>query len=113
MTRLLVCGGRNYDNFDTVSKVLMAHLPEIECVIQGGAMGADAQAREWCDLTGVPCITYAADWKSHGKAAGPIRNQQMLDQGKPDLVIAFPGGKGTEDMCRRAIRAGIKVEHIT
>ena len=47
-----------------------------------------------------------ADWTKHGKAAGPIRNQKMLDE-CPDLVVAFPGGKGTADMVRRAMKAGI------
>jgi hypothetical protein len=42
------------------------------------------------------------DWKTHGKAGGPIRNQMMLDDYKPQVVIAFPGGSGTADMVRRA-----------
>jgi hypothetical protein len=52
---------------------------------------------------------YKAEWDKHGRAAGPIRNQQMLDDGKPDLVLAFAGGRGTDDMCRRAREAGIEV----
>lgn len=55
---------------------------------------------------------FPADWKTHGKAAGFIRNQQMLDEGKPDLVVAFPGGRGTADMISRAKKAGVKVIEV-
>ena len=48
------------------------------------------------------------DWKKYGKKAGPLRNQQMLEEGKPDLVVAFPGGNGTADMVRRAKKANIE-----
>ena len=51
-------------------------------------------------------------WEKHGKAAGPIRNQFMLEQEKPDLVIAFDGGRGTADMMRRSRRAGVDTIHI-
>ena len=54
-------------------------------------------------------MEYPAPWKRFGPSAGGIRNQQMLDEGKPDLVVAFPGGKGTADMVRRAENAGVKV----
>lgn len=60
----------------------------------------------------VPVRVFKADWDKHGKAAGPIRNQQMLDEGKPDLVLAFAGGKGTDDMCRRARAAGVEVRRF-
>ena len=51
---------------------------------------------------------FPADWKVRGRAAGHIRNQQMLDEGRPHLVVAFPGGRGTADMVRRARAAGIE-----
>lgn len=112
--RVLVCGGRDYRDRDYVFSVL-SHLRlkhgEIT-VIQGGATGADQHARDWC--FGSPgkahLINEPADWKKHGKAAGPMRNQRMLDEHKPDLVIAFPGGAGTADMVRRAKAAGVKLE---
>jgi hypothetical protein len=69
-------------------------------------------AGEWADVFGVPFRIFPANWKKHGRAAGPMRNQQMLDEGKPDLVIAFPGGSGTADMVRRAKAAGVPVETV-
>ena len=56
----------------------------------------------------IPAVAFPADWQKHGKRAGPIRNALMLAEGKPDLVIGFAGGKGTDDMLRKAFRSGVK-----
>lgn len=108
--RVLVCGGRNYRDYETLSRALSEIKPRL--VIDGGARGADWMASSWALENGVLSRTYRADWNAHGKAAGPIRNQRMLDEGKPDLVVAFPGGRGTADMVRRARQAGIPVQEI-
>jgi len=53
-----------------------------------------------------------ANWAGLGRKAGPIRNQEMLDQGRPNMVVAFPGGRGTADMVRRARGAGVEVIEV-
>jgi hypothetical protein len=115
--RLLVCGGRTYGlhNLDEAATLYAAlsaihEATPITAIIEGGARGADCLAREWGREHGVKVVTVPADWATHGKAAGPIRNQRMIDDFKPDLVLAFAGGKGTSDMVRRAERAGIAVK---
>jgi hypothetical protein len=111
--RVLVCGGREYDDWGKVLWALAPYdAPGHTTIIQGGAKGADFLARVWAKWNGVSCEEYPADWKTYGKAAGSIRNQQMLDEGKPDLVIAFPGGTGTADMVSRAKKAGVEVIEI-
>ena len=105
--RLLVCGGRGYDNWPVVRRELDANQP-VAFLIHGGASGADRLAGKWADVNGVPTIVFPANWRQ-GKKAGPMRNQLMIDEGKPDLVIAFPGGRGTDDMVRRARAAGVHV----
>ena len=113
--RVLVCGGRDYDN----GPLLFHELDELRkvcgylVIIQGGAKGADQFARQWAWRNRSECITEAADWEAHGKAAGPIRNQAMIDKHKPLLVMAFPGGRGTADMVARARKAGIEVRERT
>jgi hypothetical protein len=82
------------------------------CLNHGTAPGADAHAANWALKNRVPIKAWKADWRQHGNAAGPIRNQQMIDEGKPDLVIAFPGGRGTADMVQRAKAAGIEVFEV-
>lgn len=109
--RILVCGGRNYWKPSHVNLAL-ATLHErrtITLLIHGAAPGADKLAGDWAAAVGVEQRAFPADWKQHGKAAGPIRNQCMLDEGRPDAVVAFPGGSGTADMVTRAEAAGLKV----
>lgn len=114
--RILVCGGRDFDRYGYMSVKLWDILDTLETdditFIQGGAKGADFLARAFSVTEEFPYEEYPADWKKYGKGAGHIRNQQMIDEGKPDLVVAFPGGRGTADMVKRAKDAGIKVEEI-
>lgn len=83
----------------------------IECLIEGGARGADTLARLWAQQRGIRVQTFPADWKQFGRSAGPRRNQQMIET-KPDKVIAFPGGGGTADMVKRAKKARVPVLEI-
>lgn len=109
--RVIVCGGRDYRDRNAVFNALdRLHAKRgIELVIHGGARGADCLAQQWADERGIPCRTYQAMWNLHGRSAGPRRNQQMIDDGTPDGVVAFPGGVGTRDMVERARRAGLTV----
>lgn len=127
--RVLVCGGRTWgvnvegmrpvearSEWDFLFRTLddLHKNDPIDTLIHGGAPGADHVASLWSISRGASCPgrrTYRveADWVSFGKAAGPIRNQRMLDDHKPDLVVAFPGGAGTADMVRRARKAGVDV----
>ena len=113
--RVLVCGGRDYDDRDHIWNTLCAldNEKRIEVVIHGCATGADNQGMIWAQGLGRKHAPFAPDWHRYGKQAGPIRNQRMIDEGKPDLVIAFPGGRGTADMVRRAKAAGVPVCEIT
>ena len=108
---VLICGGRNYDDNAKVCAVLnsIRYRLGISTLIEGGATGADRLAYNWAIVEGINMRRFEADWKKHGLAAGPIRNQQMIDEGKPTIVVAFPGGNGTADMVRRARKAGIFV----
>ena len=106
--RLLVCGGRDYTDRDLVWRIVGRLNPAV--LIQGGAAGADRLAKLWAESKGlVEIVTEPADWDLHGKAAGPMRNKLMLDKHEPDLVLAFPGGAGTDDMVAQARRAGVPV----
>ena len=78
-------------------------------IVEGGATGADRQARYWAKERGIPFETEPAEWDTHGKAAGPIRNSLMLEKYKPDLAIGFPGGDGTADMAGKVEAAGIRL----
>ena len=112
--RVLVCGGRDYSDREALFAALDAIHAEtpIGLVIQGEAPGADRLARAWAIHRRVRAMGFVADWAVHGRAAGPIRNRRMLSEGKPDLVVATPGGRGTADMVRQARAAGVEVREI-
>lgn len=109
--RVLVCGGRDFDDAELVERTLCALRPAPSVIIHGGARGADHLGALWGEHF-ASAETYLPDWQRHGRAAGPLRNQRMIDEGKPDLVVAFPGGRGTADMVRRAKVAGIEVREV-
>lgn len=113
--RCLVCGGREFDDWilldKTLRKVFKMGFSE-PVIIEGGAKGADFLSRCWAKVHNVRYEEFPADWKRHGKKAGMVRNHTMLVEGKPDLVVAFPGGRGTEDMVKRALKQGVEVLKI-
>lgn len=109
--KVLVCGGRYF--FD--AKAVYAYLDKLLAtrgvteVIHGGSNGADKLAGMWAYDNMIHCVVYPAEWDKHGKSAGYVRNSQMLNDGKPDLVVAFPGGKGTAMMVKIARAAHVEV----
>lgn len=109
--RLLICGGRDYRDSVTLYKILdnFHHQNFIDVIIEGDAPGADRMAGYWAKKNKIDLLLFPAEWEKYGKRAGYLRNQRMLDEGKPDLVMAFPGGTGTAMMTKLATEAGIEV----
>jgi hypothetical protein len=124
MTKALVCGGRDYRNVERLTRVLDAAVERlgVDAIVQGGQKsvdyetgdeyGADWLAKQWAIGRQLQCETFYANWAEHGDAAGPIRNRKMRDEAKPDLGIAFQGGKGTRGMVRLLEEVGIPVHRI-
>ena len=108
--RVLVCGGRDYKDQETLDRILDRTKPKE--IIHGAARGADTLADNYARRKEIPCRKFPADWNRHGRAAGFRRNQQMLDEGQPDLVIAFPGGPGTRGMVKIAWEQGFAVQVV-
>lgn len=127
MTRVLVCGGRDYAEREHAFSVLdgIHKRIGITILIHGGATGADSLAAEWAMERGIEPTEYKAAWTNlnvpgarircrrdgtlYNAAAGSQRNQRMLDEGKPSVVVAFSGGRGTADMVRRAYKHNLLV----
>lgn len=107
---VVVTGGRDYKDNATVGEVLDEVAPT--AVVHGGAPGTDTLCAQWARAHGVTSRTYPAPRQTHGNSAGPVRNQAMLDCERPDLLVAFPGGKDTADMMRRAQNAGIPIRRV-
>jgi hypothetical protein len=111
--RLLVCGGRDFNDAGLLSRALDAFSGADVELCHGGVLGADSMAGEHAKRRGWSVRVFHADWRKHGKAAGPIRNRQMLAEFKPDIVVAFPGGRGTADMVRISRKAGVTVSEFS
>lgn len=127
-TIAIVCGSREIQmrGYEIVLETLDVLWPSF--VIQGGAastdpasagstsrrwpiagwVSVDSASAVWARKRGVPCAEVKAQWGELGPKAGPLRNGWMLRL-KPDIVIAFPGGKGTANMVAQAIEAGVEV----
>lgn len=120
MSKFRVCifGGRDFEaeprHFEMVDYLLADWLdnPEDLVIVSGGARGADKVGEWWADFNKAHLEVWRADWEKHGKAAGFIRNQEMVDSGL-DYAIQFPGGNGTADMRKRLDKAGVTVWEST
>lgn len=108
--RVLVFGGRDYTDVSNIEYILDSYnrIFTIDVIIEGNAPGVDRIAGYWARKNKIDNVKFPAKWDEYGKAAGPIRNQQMIDEGNIDFAIAFPGGKGTADMLNRIKKANIR-----
>lgn len=109
MKRVLVTGGRYFNLADEVHRILHPiHLKHgIAELGEGWATGADELCRLWALAHGIPVASYEANWKLLGNYAGMARNTQMLKAFQPDLGVAFPGSRGTADMTKKLLAAGV------
>lgn len=116
MVKVLICGGRDFSDYgllaDTLVGLIGQYDPKDVTIISGHARGADKLGERFANANECKLLIFPADWDKYKKAAGPIRNQRMIDEGKPDLVVAFQGGRGTQDMIKRAKKHGIKVFEV-
>lgn len=139
--RVMVTGGRFYGDvghatynlergvlaavLDHVITITSTHYaatqqPIIPVLINGGAPGADTRAAQHWAKRELPYVTVPARWNQHGRAAGPLRNAEMVSGGMfgadpmfvPDLCVAFPGGRGTHDTKTRCKEAGIPILEV-
>lgn len=108
--RLLVCGGRNFSDREYLEKFLdnLQVGESFTTLIHGAARGADRLAGIWAKSRGLEVIEVPAEWDRYGRAAGPIRNNEMLKH-SPDLVVAFPGGVGTAHMIKLSLSKKLTV----
>ncbi len=109
--RVIICGSREWADFLYIDG-FVSSLIDVT-VVQGGARGADKMARISAERHKIPFHEEPADWNTHGKAAGGIRNQLMLDKYSPSWVVAFAyniyESRGTADMIKRSLDRNLAV----
>lgn len=101
----VVCGGREYFNRENIYASLYTINQYYPCklLIEGGARGPDTISGEWANGNKINHLRVPAQWDFYGSSAGSVRNMEMLCfmgiiDLRPDIVIAFPGNRGTQDM---------------
>lgn len=107
--KVIIAGGRKYHEQPGDRAILDRlhaefHFTEVIC---GCATGADTLGAEWAEERGIPICHFRPDWKRFGRLAGIMRNSDMADAA--DALIAFPGGRGTHDMVKKAKSKGLKI----
>ena len=106
--RILIAGGRDFSDKDFLYKYMDKFKEDCICVISGCASGADKMGEKWAKDMGIPIERFPAQWARYGRKAGPLRNIEMLEKGKPDLVVVFKGGTGSAHMASISKKAGVK-----
>lgn len=107
--KTIIAGGRDYKATLEDFKFLDSIRDTITEVVEGGATGADRAGRLWAQKRNIPVKTFEADWFTHGRAAGPIRNEQMAKYAEKGQCILFPGGTGTQSMYNMASKYKLKI----
>lgn len=107
--RVIIAGTRSLASQEYVERAMRECGLTPTCVVSGGCRGVDASGEVWAGKHNVPCVRYPAQWSTHGRAAGPIRNAEMADNADA-LVCVWDGkSRGTRDMLDRAIAKGLLV----
>lgn len=118
MERILCCGDREWSNTDVIDYVLtqLLDLPKVKVLIEGECRGADRLCRDRALVLGLgeeKILPFPANWARYRRAAGPIRNAEMLNEGRPTLTIAFHNcineSRGTLNMIEQSLKAGVPV----
>ncbi len=110
--KVIIAGGRNYAFDERDLEILDALHAQYDFteVVSGAATGADTCGAEWAKSRGLRVKEYPAEWGRYGRAAGPIRNKQMIDYIYPaGILITFPGGRGTRNVTKLAEKDATQV----
>ncbi len=122
--RIIVAGTRTFSDYellrnrldDFISKLKQKHPDKQVVIITGAAKGADQLGSFYARSHNIPLKEFPADWTTYGKAAGPIRNQQMLDYALheiPELIVFWDGeSRGTKNMMNIAKRHNVQTEIV-
>jgi hypothetical protein len=109
LLRLAVVGSRSCEDYELVSGFLGHFINQKPIIVSGGAKGVDSLAERFADENELKKKIYKADWSKYGRAAGPIRNQQIVDNANAMIAFATKDSKGTKNSVKLAVKKGIPV----
>ena len=119
-SRIIICGGRHFNDYEALEEKVDQVLDSLEMeisqieIVSGHCVRADRLGEQYAENHQVKCSVFPAEWKKHGRSAGPLRNSQMIryaSESDRPVVIAFvsPRSRGTKDTVRKANREGMEV----
>ena len=122
-SKIIICGGRHFDDYEALEKVVDKVISELKLtsqeieIVSGHCQGTDLLGELYAEKHGLKCTVFPANWKKFGKAAGPIRNSEMIkyisDSENPAVIaLVGPNAKGTMDTVNKAIKARFSVYKI-
>jgi predicted double-glycine peptidase len=107
--KTIIAGSRDFNHLSSVAYCIKQSGFNITEVVSGGCKGVDLLGEEWAKKNKIPIKRFPAAWDEHGKAAGPIRNQQMAEYADALIAIVAPNSKGTRDMLNKANKHDLKI----
>lgn len=105
--RTVICGSRDLVKFEDIAEAVKLSGFTITEVISGGARGSDKLAEQWAAINGLPCVIFLPEWDEHGKAAGILRNKEMVEYAEALIAVWDGKSKGTADSIKKAEKKGI------
>ena len=108
---IAVIGSRNFLNYELLESILDS-LPKASQFVSGGAKGADKLAELYAEKNQIPVVIFKPDWQKYGKAAGVIRNREIIEAA--EMLVAFWDGesKGTASSLAFAKKKGMPIHTV-
>lgn len=113
--RVAIVGSRIFDDYKLLEKtmdsfVIKHGIPNL--VVSGGAKGADTLGELWAKKNGIKTLIFKPEWKKHGKAAGIIRNGDIVNEATHMVAFVKGKSKGTKDSTSKAKKLGIPIIEV-
>jgi len=110
--KIIVAGSRTTRSYQLVCDAIrdsgFLRRGEVE-IVGGGAPGVDTLAKQFARAKDYPFREFPADWDTHGRAAGPIRNSEMAAYGDALVAVWDGESRGTRDMLKKAHQADLPI----
>lgn len=107
--KVIIAGSRSITDYDLLLRTIKNSRFEINEVISGGCRGVDLMGERYAEENDIPIIWFPADWKKHGKNAGPIRNKEMAEYADALIALYDGSSRGTANMIETAIDCELEI----
>ena len=107
--KTIIAGGRDIHDYQLVLDAIKESQFGISTVVSGGAKGVDALGERYAESMNLALNVFEADWATHGRAAGPIRNRKMAENAEALIAVWDGKSRGTKNMIETARKLGLMV----